>query len=263
MNSRQDTPAKPPKVDDMFTQAEWYDRSVNWSARLKREIPVLMDVLGPPGDGGILDAGCGTAHQAHALAERGYRVVGADASEEMLAIARRARGSTHGSVRLVLTHYAMLCEKTGGGFDGLYCQGNSLAAAGTREAVEEAVDQFARCLRAGGRLFIQIINFPLMRCEVPCVRGPRATTVDGTEYVSLRHFAFAVDSVTVTNVTLWQDSGWQCRAHSGTLYPVTLDELRTWCAASGLRMDEVWGGYDRHAFGANRSTDLIIVATRL
>jgi SAM-dependent methyltransferase len=247
----------------MFTQAEWYDRSVNWSARLKREIPVLVDVLGPPGSGGILDAGCGTAHQARALAERGYHVVGADASEEMLAIARRTCGPTHGAVRLILTPYATLSEKTPGGFDGLYCQGNSLAAAGTGAAAEEAVVQFAGCLRTGGRLFIQIINFPLMRSEVPCVRGPRVATVDGIEYVSLRHFAFATDSVTVTNVTLWHDSGWRCRTHSGTLYPITLDELCTWCEASGLRVDEVWGGYDRHTFDAERSADLIIVATRL
>jgi hypothetical protein len=30
-----------------------------------------------------------------------------------------------------------------------------------------------------------------------------------------------------------------------------------------LRIDETWGGYGREAFDADRSTDLLIVATRL
>ena len=43
--------------------AEWYDQSINWDARLQREIPVFVDVFGAPGDGGIIDAGCGTRIQ--------------------------------------------------------------------------------------------------------------------------------------------------------------------------------------------------------
>ncbi len=72
----------------MFTHAEWYDQSINWATRFQCEIPVLVHVLGPPG-GGLLDAGCGSGRQVCALAKRGYHVVGVDASEEMLAVARR------------------------------------------------------------------------------------------------------------------------------------------------------------------------------
>jgi SAM-dependent methyltransferase len=253
----------PTTSDDLFTRADWYDRTIDWSARLRREVPVLVEVLGPPGEGGILDAGCGTGHQACALAQRGYRVVAADASEEMLEIARHRTPPALRDVRFVAAPYAALYEKAGGGFDGVYCLGNALAAAGTRAAVSDALGQFARCLRLGGRLLLQLINFPLMRSEDPCVRGPRVSKVDGVEYVSVRHFVFADASVRVTNITLWHDGGWEYRTHTGTLYPVSLDELHRWCAASGLRIDETWGGYSREAFDSDHSTDLLIVATRV
>lgn len=263
MDDAQQTPLDSPQANTLFTRADWYDRTINWSARLRREIPVLVDVMGPPGEGGVLDVGCGTGRHACALADRGYRVVGADLSEQMLHIAEHTARAAAQQVAFVLTPYATLHEKVGGGFDGVYCLGNALAAAGTRRAVSEALAQFAQCLRPGGRLFIQIVNFPLMRLEEPCVRGPRVAKVDGVEYVSIRHFVFVDDSINVTNVTLWRDSAWRYRTHTGTLYPVCLDQLSAWCRSFDLRIDETWGGYSREAFDADRSTDLLIVATRL
>ena len=254
---------RPAEAGDLFSRADWYDKTINWSARLKREIPVLIDVLGPPSGGGIIDAGCGSGRQACALVERGYRAVGADASDEMLQLARAHARAASLEIEFVRTPFATLEQHVGGGFDGLYCLGNSLAAAGTEDGVKEAVHQFGRCLRPGGRMFIQIINFPLMRTETPCVRGPRVVTVDGVEYVSMRLFHFTEDSVQITNITCFKDTTWRYRTHTGTLYPVTLDQLREWCDSSGLQIDEVYGGYAGEPFDAESSTDLILIATRV
>jgi glycine/sarcosine N-methyltransferase len=248
---------------DIFLSAEWYDRSINWSARLARELPVLEHVFGTPGDGGLVDAGCGTGRQACAVAGRGYRVVGADVEQEMLRVARRVAEEESQQVDFVQASYGQLCDAVGDGFDGIYCLGNALAAAGTRDAVGEAVEQFSRCLRTGGRLLIQVLNFAPMRLESPCTRGPRVSTVDGCEYVSIRHFQFLDDHASVTNVTLWNDAGWHQRSHAGRLYPVSLDELRSFCKDSGLHIDEVWGSYAREEFDAQRSSDLLLVATRV
>jgi len=246
-----------------FTSAEWYDRSIDWEARIVREIPVLIDVLDPPGGGGILDAGCGTGHQASALARKGFRVVGADISDEMLDVARRNARAIGVDVKFVCAPYASFSETLGGGFDGIYCLANSLAAAGTCDAVAQAIRQFSACLRPGGRLFVQILNFAPMRNEVPCLRGPRVTNVDGCEYVSLRQFHFVEDGCQVTNVTIWRQTGWRYHAQSRVLYPVSREELRAWCRDCGFRIDAEWGSYAREPFDLNRSNDLIIVATRI
>ncbi len=250
------------ETGELYVAAEWYDRSVNWNARLTREIPVFVDLFGGPGEGGLLDAGCGTGHQAGALAARGYRVVGADGSKEMLEIARRRTRDEAGDLTFALSTYAKLHEKVGGGFDGIYCIGNSLAASGSREAAAEAVKQFGKCLRPGGRLFIQVLNFPYMRSRQPYVIGPRVSKVDGQEYISVRQFHFVAETAQVTSISLWNDGTWRQRAHCGTLYPMSLDELRGWCDSSGLHVESTWHSYAREPFDPERSTDLIVVARR-
>lgn len=251
-------------INEMFRSPEWYDQSINWSARIGREIPVLTDVFGAPGSGGIIDAGCGTGRQAMALASKGYRVVGADLSDDMLNVARRHARDESSGVEFVHSSYADLFENLGGGFDGLYCLGNALAAAGSSDAVVNAIDSFSKCLRVGGRLFLQVLNFEPMRKDSPCVRGPRVANVDGQEYVSVRHFHFGPELATVTNITIYHDGGWKQRSHGGSLYPVGLDEMKRCCEQSGLHVDHVWGGYDsnKREFVLDHSTDLIVVATR-
>ncbi len=250
-------------MDTLFTSAQWYDRSINWSARIAREVPVLTDVFGPPGAGRILDAGCGTARQVCALAKLGYHVVGADASAEMIDEARRVVVGLSEHVELVVTPYAALYEHLRGGFDGAYCLGNALAAAGAQEEVARAITQLSRCIRPSGRFFVQVLNFAPLRSEQPCVRGPRVASVAGRDYVSCRQFHFFDDYAQVTNITVWQDDGWHKRAHSGRLYPVGLEELRGWFRDSNLRIDDVWGSYGREPFDPECSPDLIVVATRI
>jgi hypothetical protein len=150
----------------------------------------------------------------------------------------------------------------GGGFAGVYTLANALAAAGSRQAVANALEQFARCVRAGGRLFIQILNFQPMRREEPCVRGPRVVTVDGLEYVSARHFHFFNDVVRVSNVTLWKQREWRMRTQGGVLYPIEHDELTARLAKAGFAVDALYGGYGREPFDPAASVDLIVVATR-
>jgi glycine/sarcosine N-methyltransferase len=246
----------------IFRSPKWYDQSINWQARIDREIPVLTDVFGPPGQGGVIDAGCGTGRQACALAAAGYRVTGADISDEMLEMAAAHAKKVEADVRFVQSSYASLHEQLGGGFDGLYCLGNALAASGEKEEVRRAIHQFASCLRPGGVLFVQVLNFLPMRRDQPCVRGPRVSRVDDREYISVRQFHFEADRLQVTNITIYNDGAWRQRAHGGSLYPIGLDELRSLCDESGLSIEHEWGSYKREAFDIDNSVDLIIVARR-
>lgn len=246
----------------LFESAEWYDRSINWDARLARELPVLCDTLGPPGTGGVLDAGAGTCRQAVALARAGYRLTAADASDQMLALGRQHAEQAGVTLRLVHAPYDRLAASVGSGFDGVYCIGNSLAAAGTAEGIRGAVRSFAAVLRPGGRSLIQIVNFPKMRRESPCVRGPRVARHEGVEYVSSRVFHFEADRVAVTNLTLWRDNGWQQFASTGVLYPIAPPELTRWLEDNGLGVDAMLGSYAHEPFDVECSDDLIVVATK-
>ncbi|MFQ5490775.1 MAG: class I SAM-dependent methyltransferase [Phycisphaerae bacterium] len=249
--------------------AEWYDRSINWSARFERELPLLGEELGAPGEGGLLDAGCGTGRHALALAARGYTVTGIDQSPAMLEVAGRQRGQDGPNPTFAVCSYQQLADRFGADFDGLYCLGNGLAAAGSESAVRQAIGNFAAVLRPGGKVVAQVLNFPPMRQERPCIRGPRVVTVDGTEYISFRVFDFLEDAETgpqgatrITGVTMWHDGAWQKRAHAGQLYPVTQTELTDLCDQAGLDVTACLGAYDRSPFDPAASQDLILIARR-
>lgn len=258
--TRQDDSVSP----DLFVAAKFYDQSINWAARIGREIGVIREVFGAPQGGGVVDAGCGTGHQAIALAQVGYTVTGADLSEEMLALAREHAVSVDADrVRFVQAAYEELHTRVGGGHDGLYCLGNAIAAAGTRDGVATAMSQFSKCLRPGGKLFLQILNFKPLVEEVPCVRGPRVSSADGVEYVSVREFHRDGERLQVTNISLSREGeDWAKRSNCGYLYPITPDEMRAWLVANELELNDLWGGYERAPFDTETSVDLIVVATR-
>ncbi|WP_086161716.1 class I SAM-dependent methyltransferase [Streptomyces marincola] len=142
--------------------AETYDAAPNAAFGHDEQ---LVDRLadGLPGAAAVLDAACGTGRLAVRLAGRGHRVVGVDASPDMLARAARrvpeamfARGALD---RLPVRPAA---------FDLVVC---SLALTHVPE-LGPVMAEFARVLRPGGQLVIADVHpEQVARGSVPPVRG--------------------------------------------------------------------------------------------
>jgi len=247
---------------ELFESAAWYDRSINWAARMEREVPVLTEVLGAPGSQNLLDAGCGSGRHVEALHDREYSMTGLDCSAAMLDLARQRLARFDPPPRLLEMRFEALSPETGP-FDGVYCLGNSLAAAASADSVQQSLQGFASVLRPGGRLFLQLLNFAKLFDESPRVRGPRVCTFEDVTYISTRVYAFVGEQVEVTNVTLWYDDTWRQFARTGHLYPVGRDWLMQRLDDCGLEPLHCWGGYDRSPYDPVTSNDLIVVANRV
>ena len=135
-----------------------YDRFVSWEERLRLELPFLEEALQAVGARRVLDAACGTGRHAVALAQRGYEVVGADLSPEMVARARAHAEAVGVPVRFVVAGFGALALAIGSGFDALLCLGNSLPHLLTEADLAAALQDFAACLRSGGLLCLQDLN---------------------------------------------------------------------------------------------------------
>lgn len=248
------------------TSPEHYDRMIDWSARLGRELPFFRALFGPPGPNGLLDAGCGTGRHAVALAREGYRVTGLDASEHMLAFARRLASAQGADVQFIPARFEQVTARAAGPFDGVYCVGNSLAAAGSADAVRAAIAHFARVLVPGGRLVVQVLNFSKLLREVArggALTGPQSATIDGREYVTIKLFAADPPRLVLTAVTLWREEDrWQKHVTRGRLWPVRNSELSSAMREAGLRIVARYGNYRREPYRAATSQDLIVVAAR-
>lgn len=249
------------KSNHLFDSAHWYDLGIDWSARLDRELPVLQEVLGPPGSLGILDAACGTGRHLAALAQRGYKVVGLDYSPDMLAMAR-TQLSLQGVVGEVIEASFTQIPRGLGPFDGVICVGNSLAAAGSTILARKALLKMAALLRPGGRLLVQVLNFDKLCREQPYVRGPRVRQDGGREYISTKIYLMTPPDVEVISLTLWNEGGWRQHVASARLAMIAQEQLRSWFVDGGLKMEAEWGNYGRAPFNPVESEDLILVGTK-
>ena len=102
----------------------------------------------------VLDLGCGTGTIACLLAERGYRVVAVDGSEDMLAqAARKAEGLENPPLFL---HQSMDRLRLGTEVDAAISTLDALNYLTTERALAETFRRVARWLRPGGAFYFDV-----------------------------------------------------------------------------------------------------------
>jgi trans-aconitate methyltransferase len=135
-----------------ITQQAWnpthYDRAGAFVPKLAAD---LLELLAPRPGERVLDLGCGTGDLTLQLAERGARVVGLDASADMIGEARRK----HPSLELVVGDGQELSYEAE--FDAVF----SNATLHWLPRAEDVARGVARALRPGGRF---VAEFGGARC---------------------------------------------------------------------------------------------------
>src|SRR5947208_1190213 len=118
--------------------ADHYDKSHSYVWTLAAD---LIELLAPQAGERVLDLGCGTGHLTVKIAERGARVVGIDASAEMV---RQARENYPGLEFRVGDATSFEVDD---GFDAVF----SNATLHWVKDASAAAGRIARALRSGGR----------------------------------------------------------------------------------------------------------------
>lgn len=125
-------------------------------------VETLADWLGASEGVRILDCACGSGFPALELIRRGYAVTCTDGSGAMLQRFRHNATAAGVRTRGWLRRWNELGDCYGPSFDVVLCRGSSLVYAGTwdadappdRDAMAVAIRNFVRCLRGGGRLYV-------------------------------------------------------------------------------------------------------------
>lgn len=151
---------------DPYSRLE-YRRLIAWPKRIRREWPLLEEVLaGPRAASGpskrLLDLGCGTGEHARFLVEQGFEVVGVDASASMIekALAPERRPATlPAGLKFVHGDVAELESLTEGRFGGGICLGNTLPHIRTDRALGSFLRGLRRRLEPGAPWLLQLLNY--------------------------------------------------------------------------------------------------------
>ena len=124
----------------------------------------------PEGVRSVLDLGCGTGLLAGRLIARGYRVVGVDASDAMLAVARERLGP-----EVTLSRMTLPDLEVEGVFDAAVCTFDGLNYL-TPDELRSTIGAVAGCLRPAGWLVFDLHTDGMMDFTIanPVVAGRSA-----------------------------------------------------------------------------------------
>ncbi len=136
-----------------------YDRSINWDARLKRELPFILDALSESGGSRVLDMACGSGRHSVALALEVADVVGLDSSTRMIQAAKELASKNGVATRFMVADMTNLETILNGKFDLIVCLGNSLALVPSLLEVKKLLSAVHALLNSKGVFVAQVLNF--------------------------------------------------------------------------------------------------------
>jgi glycine/sarcosine N-methyltransferase len=243
-----------------------YDRFVNWEERLRYELPFIEEQLAGVGARRLLDAACGTGMHAIALAQQGYRVIGADASAGMIQRARANAAGLECDVSFKVAGLGELAPQVADSLDAVLCLGNSLPHLLTTDALNAALNDFHRLLRRGGLLIIQNRNFDrVIQDDNGRWMEPQTYREDGREWLFVRFYDIRQDgtlSFNLVTLSRCEPGGWEQQVDSTLLRPWLRSELESLVALAGFHDAEFYGDMSGTSFDPQSSGNLVITAKR-
>ncbi len=143
--------------------AEYYDRMTGFSNRLINDFGLFKNIVKKFDFKTALDAGCGSGVHSIILSRLGIDIIGLDASEKMLELARANSLKEGQEIEFIKEFYESMPHDWDDKFDGLFCMANSLVGVETGERLSLALKSFNRVLKPGGKAIIQLMNFAKFR----------------------------------------------------------------------------------------------------
>ena len=218
-------------VYDQLTGDVGYQRRADYVEKLFRrsQIPVHT----------VLDLACGTGAMTALLTERGYELIAADASPDMLAQAREKAADLTGEPPVFL-HQSMTALDLYGTVDAAICCLDSLNYLTSSRDVQRCFQRLHLFIAPGGLLVFDI-NSPA-----------KLSSLDGQVFLDETEDIYCVwrteyekrsriCSYWMDIFTRRADGGWNraCEEHRQRAYDV--DELRTWLLEAGFTRVRTYG----------------------
>ncbi|MCC7495144.1 MAG: class I SAM-dependent methyltransferase [Fimbriimonadaceae bacterium] len=224
-------------------------------------------------DGAVLELGCGTGRVLLPIARGGQSITGLDASPAMLAVLRARLASEPAAVQQRVT---LLAGSMTDFALQRRCELITIPFRPFQHLVE--VDQQLACLTAvrrhlapGGRLVFDLFD-PYLPALVDDARfdlqpdGPPSTLPDGRQVQRYHRFVERdlVRQVLLVELRYEVTAPDGSRSEVADRFPMRYFfryEVEHLLARAGLRIVELWGGFDRCPFGARSPGEIIVVAS--
>ena len=217
----------------------------------------------------VLDTACGTGMHALALAKAGMRVSGADLSSQMIHTAKENARAAHSSVEFKTAGFGALEGAFSGSssfpFDAVICLGNSFPHLLSQEALLDALDDMAKCLRPGGTLLLQNRNFDAAMAEKKRWLGTQSHIDGSREWLFLRFYDFDPNGLITFNIIRLYRGGsgtWKQQQSAVRLFPLKQELLINLLEEAGFHQITCFGEMAKSTFDPKNSGNLVVTAEK-
>lgn len=186
----------------------------------------------------VLDLACGTGTMSVLLAKRGYRVLGADISEEMLTEAA-AKAAELPENPPFFIHQPMQRLRLPEPVDAVFCLLDSLNYLTAPEACRQTFSRVFRALRSGGA-FLFDINTP---CKLHSLDGQVFLNENEDSYCVWRAEFDETENCCYYGIDLFRRKGalWERSFEQHCEYAYAPSDLRAWLLDAGFARVECYG----------------------
>lgn len=215
------------------------------------EVRAMIGWLELPQGASVLDLCCGMGRHSLALADFGYRVTGVDLSGVLLAEAR----SRDTARRVEWLQGDMRRIPATGPFDAVVNLFTSFGYFEDDAENEAVVREIVRVLKPGGRFIIDFLNAPYVRAHLV----PHSVRREGELLIEEQR---ASEDGFIKKTIVVREPGKPKRRYYEQVKEYSLEQFRKMTAAAGLRIDDVYGGYDGRSYEPVDAPRLILTGTK-
>ncbi len=243
-----------------------YDRSINWDARLGRELPFILNALSESGGNRILDMACGSGRHSVALALKGADVVGFDSSTAMIQAAKELAAENGVEIRFMVADMTNLETILKEKFDLIICLGNSLALVPALQEAKNLLSAVHSRLNSDGVFVAQVLNFEQIKKTKSRFFQPKGgVTSEGNLVIFARFFNHLEpeESTTLVLTSFVKSSeGWSTIISSQSVLQLDQEVLTQAVRAAGFGQFEAYSDYGGNPFASTEHRNLVIKARK-
>ncbi|MHA1638356.1 MAG: class I SAM-dependent methyltransferase [Candidatus Thorarchaeota archaeon] len=242
-----------------------YDNSIDWDARLRRELPLILSSLPKGRDKRVLDIACGSGRHSVALALESAEVIGVDVSPDMIAAAKKLAEENLVTPTFKVLDMLDLEAAVREEFDLIICLGNSLALSHDRGNLGQLIRTVYSKLADNGTFLFQVLNFEAVRKSQARFfpsKGGRLSS--GEEIVFSRFFDNLDEAETATLVLssfIKTHDGWQPTVSYQQVLQLNLDIIQDILTDNGF-ITEYYSDYSKSPFDRSTHRNIIGKASK-
>lgn len=200
----------------------------------------------------VLDLACGTGTYAIKLAEKGYKVIGTDLNETMIAKANEKKKESNNPVFKVEN---MLDLSAHHSYDSIYSIGNSIVHLEDEKTINSLFKKVFNALKSDGIFIIQIINYARILDQ----NIDQLPTLKNKGMTFERHYKHEAPYIAF-NTALTVDD--KTTHNTVNLYPIRPQRVLSLLEAIGFNILHTYGGFNKAAFDERTSIPFIVVAQK-